>query len=412
MGTFPKGFLWGAATSSYQVEGNNNNCDWWEWEKKTNHEQSGAACRHYELYEQDFDLAKELGHNAHRFSIGWSRVEPQEGVFSESEIEHYRRVIRALKERGLEPVVTLHHFTNPLWLVKLGGWEKNKVQDYFLRYVKKIVDALSQDVRFWITINEPLIYVSHCYIMGVWPPQEKSTWKAKQVENNLLKSHIKAYNLIHGIYRNKNIPSVFVSFAKNMQAFVPYNNSWLNKLAVYLRNKFFNFEFVEQAINKSSLDFIGINYYSRSLVNAKNPGFHDLFLRTANDENIKKNSLGWDIYPQGLYDLLVKLKKFKLPVMISENGICTSDDNLRWEYIREHLKSLAQAMSEGVEVWGYLYWSLLDNFEWDKGFGPRFGLIEVDYQNYKRNVRGSARKLAEVCRTGVVIEPPINNGTN
>jgi beta-glucosidase len=404
---FPKGFLWGAATSSYQVEGNNDNCDWWEWEKATGHERSGDACRHYELYEQDFDLAKELGHNAHRLSIEWSRVEPQEGTFSEIEIEHYRRVIRALKDRGLEPVVTLHHFTNPLWLVELGGWEKQEVQGYFLRYVSKITEALSGDVRFWITINEPLIYVSHAYILGVWPPQEKSVRKAKQVERNLLHGHIKAYNLIHDIYRKKGLTDCFVSFAKNMQAFVACDNTILNKLAVYLRNRFFNFEFVEQAKNKGSLDFIGINYYSRSLVNAKKVGFHDLFLRTAVDENIKKNSLGWDIYPHGLYDLMIKLRKFKLPVLISENGICTSDDNLRWEYISEHVKSMARAKSSGVEVWGYLYWSLLDNFEWDKGYAPRFGLIEVDYKSFKRSVRESAKRFAEICHSGV-----INNDTN
>ena len=400
---FPKDFLWGAATSAYQVEGNNINTDWWEWEKRVGlKEASGLACRHYELYKCDFDLAKLLNHNAHRLSIEWSRIEPQEGKFSEPELEHYRDVILSLKQRNLEPIVTLHHFTNPLWFARIGGWQNNKACDYFLRYVEKTVRVLCKNVKCWVTINEPMVYVYHAYILGFWPPQEKSFLKAKQVKENLILSHIKSYKLIHKIYRNESLNLPLISIAQNMQAFVPCTLTLRNNIAAYLRNKYFNFEFIERLMRAKTLDFIGINYYTRGLVETRGWGFKNLTLDVCNENHSKlsKNSLGWDIYPEGLYNLLLKLKKYGLPIFILENGICTQDDNLRWDFICEHLKNIHLAMSEGVKLLGYIYWSLIDNYEWDKGFGPRFGLIEVDYNTYKRTVRESARKYSLVCKTG------------
>jgi beta-glucosidase len=400
---FPQNFFWGAATSAYQVEGNNVNSDWWEWERKIGlKETSGLACRHYDLYQEDFDLAKLLNHNAHRLSVEWSRIEPEEGGFLEKEIERYRDVILSLRTRNLEPIVTLHHFTNPLWFAKLGGWQNKRAHNYFLRYVAKIVEALSDKVNFWITINEPLVYVYHGYILGVWPPQEKSFLKASSVKKNLIVAHTEAYSLIHSIYKKRNLSHPLVSIAQNMQAFSPCSNVLKNKLAVYLRNKFFNFEFIERTIRY--LDFIGVNYYARSLVDVQGWSFKNLMLDmcSKNHKPLKKNSLGWDIYPQGLYNLLLRLKKYNLPVFILENGICTEDDDLRWDFISEHLKNLHFAMQKGVKLLGYIYWSLLDNFEWDKGFGPRFGLIGVDYNTYKRTIRESAKKFSLVCKTGTL----------
>ena len=402
---FPNDFLWGAATSAHQVEGNNINSDWWEWEKRVDlKEPSGQACRHYQLYKEDFDLAKSLNHNAHRLSIEWSRIEPEEGKFSSPELAHYRDVVLSLKERNIEPIVTLHHFTNPLWFTKLGGWQDKKAPEYFLRYVEKIVATLSDKVRFWVTINEPLVYVYFSYLFGSWPPQEKSLSKARCVRNNLETSHIKAYRLIHNLYHRKSFSSVSVSIAHNMQAFMPYDFNLKNKFAAYLKNRFFNFEIIERLIRHNSLDFIGVNYYTRGLVDAKSWHPKGLFMDRGRPDKqpLKKNSLGWDIYPQGLHNLLLRLKKYNLPVFILENGICTEDDNQRWDYILQHLKNIHRAMDEGVGILGYIYWSLIDNFEWDQGFAPRFGLIDVDYRNYKRTIRESARKFAEVCKTGVL----------
>lgn len=402
---FPQDFLWGAATSAYQVEGNNINSDWWEWEKRAAlKEASGDACRHYRLYESDFDLAKALNHNAHRLSIEWSRIEPEEGRFLDEEISHYIDVILSLKRRSIEPVVTLHHFSNPLWLARLGGWENKKAVCYFLRFIEQVLPRLAEHVRYWVTINEPLVYVYHAFLLGYWPPQKTSLLSAKFVEDNLAGGHIRAYRLIHGIYRKKNLPSPYVSIAKNTQAFVPCIPTLRNKIAVYLRDRYYNFNFVDRLIRAKTLDFIGINYYSRSLVETRNWGIRSMGVDTCNSNHsaLRKNSLGWDIYPEGLYGLLLKLKRYNLPIMITENGICTGDDNLRWDYIREHLINIYRAYEKGAPVFGYLYWSLLDNYEWDKGFGPRFGLIEVDYNTYNRTIRESAVKFAEVCKTGIL----------
>jgi len=404
---FPSGFLWGAATSAHQVEGDNIHNDWWAWERSGKAKDlSGQACRHYSMYESDFDLAKSLGHNSHRFSLEWSRIEPKEGTFDQKELEHYRKVIRALKERGLEPLVTLHHFTNPQWFAERGGWENRWLVKYYLRFVEYVVGSLSSDVRFWITINEPNIYAYLSYVTGAWPPQKKSLSSDSKVSNNLISAHISAYKIIKRIYRKAGLSAPMVSIAQNMQAFEPCVPNIRNRLGAYLRDRIFNFSFVDELYRERTLDFIGLNYYNRSLVEVKRWRMRNIFFDTCENNRypLPKNSLGWDIYPEGLYKLLLKLKGYKLPVIISENGICTEDDSQRWDYIREHLKCVHRAIASGVDVRGYIYWSLMDNYEWDKGFGPRFGLIDIDYATYARKVRPSAKLFGEVCRTGSLDE--------
>lgn len=387
---FPKDFWWGAATSSYQVEGNNSNADWWAWEKRAGKELSGQACHHYELYAQDFDIAKSLNHNAHRLSIEWSRIEPQEGKFDQREIQHYVQVIKALRDRGIEPMVTLHHFTNPSWLSEKGAWTKREIVAYFNRYSKVMVEALADQVTFWMTINEPTIYLSHSYLFGQWPPQEKSLIKAKAVYDHMVSAHIEVYHTIHRIYAEKSLPAPQVGVAHHMPAVEIHQQYLINKIRLVFRDFILNFAMLNKWHRAKAMDFIGINYYSRNVVG----------------RNINlprgKNTLGWDIYPQGLYNILLKLKKYHRPIIITENGICTADDEQRWDFIAEHLKAVHRAMTDGVDVRGYLYWSLLDNFEWDKGFGPRFGLVEMDYQTFKRTVRPSALKLAQVFQDGVL----------
>jgi beta-glucosidase len=407
---FPEDFYWGAATSAYQVEGNNVNSDWWEWEKSSRlRESSGEASRHYHLFKEDFLLARQLYHNAHRLSLEWSRIEPQRREFCEKEIGHYRQVIGALKALGIEPIVTLHHFTNPLWFRDRGGWQDKEAVEDFLAFVEKIVTALSDQVRFWVTINEPMVYVYYSYILGQWPPGESSFFKARQVTGRLSDAHLKAYRLIHAIYAKNNLGRPMVSVATNAQAFQPCINTFRNRLATHLRNSLYNFDFVNRLRRHRALDFMGINYYSRSLVEVDGWGLRNFLLDTCKKKHsqLKKNSLGWDIYPQGLYSILLDFKRYNLPVFVLENGICTDDDSLRWEFISSHLKNLHLAMQQGVEVLGYLYWSLIDNFEWDKGFGQRFGLIAVDYRTYKRTIRESAFRFAKVCQTGL-LEDGIN----
>jgi beta-glucosidase len=402
---FPENFLWGAATSSYQVEGGNSHSDWWPWEIAVGKEKSGQACRHYELYEKDFDLAKSLNHNSHRLSIEWARVEPEQGKFNQQEIQHYIDVVIALRARGIEPVVTLHHFTNPIWLSKQGGWERKASVEHFARYTDVIVRALAKHVHYWITINEPTIYFSHSYMFGVWPPQAKSLPRAWCVHDHFILGHIRSYAIINKIYKELKLPKPMISISQHISANIACSPKSINRFAVGLRDKWYNFEILDKLVAAQTLDFIGVNYYSRQLVDVDNWWIGNLAMQTCqnNHDPVKKNSLGWDIYPKGIYQILMKLKnRYPLPIMITENGICTLDDTQRWEFIYEHLKNIHQAIGEGVPVIGYLYWSLLDNFEWDKGFGPRFGLIDVDYSSYQRTVRESAKKLAQVYQSGVL----------
>ena len=347
-----------------------------------------------------------MHHNCHRLSIEWSRIEPEEGKFSRKELRHYLDVIIALRKRNIEPMVTLHHFTNPIWLARSGGWENKRCVERFLRYCDVVTRALAKHVHYWVTINEPTIYISHSYLFGAWPPQAKSLLKAAAVEENMFSAHIRVFRQIHKAYEELKLPAPAIGIAQNVMAFVPCTPELKNRFAASLRDKVYNLAFLDRIMQHKAMDFIGINYYSRQLVELKSWGIPNLATDVCKDNHhpVKKNSLGWDIYPKGLYDLLLELKQYDLPVIITENGICTLDDDLRWEYLSGHLKNIHRAMKKGVAVKGYLYWSLMDNFEWDKGFSPRFGLIGIDYKTYKRTVRKSARKFARVCKTGVLNE--------
>jgi beta-glucosidase len=299
-------------------------------------------------------------------------------------------------------MVTLHHFTNPIWFSNTGGWVDARGIKRFLGYCEFVTRALAPYVHFWFTINEPTIYFSHSYLWGMWPPQEKSFIKTKAVHDHLIKGHIEAYRLIHKIYKELNIAGPCVSIAQHMPAIVPCNEDLINRCAVKIREYWYNLEVLDHLTRAKALDFIGLNYYSRHLVHVHSWWIGNLLMETCRDNHhpLNKNSLGWDIYPQGLAQVLLNLKKYDLPVIVAENGICTADDHERWEFIQSHLKAVHLAMEQGVNVIGYLYWSLMDNFEWAQGFVPRFGLIDIDYRTQQRTVRESAKKFAGVCRTG------------
>ena len=379
--------MWGAAISAYQTEGSNTNSDWWEWEKNAHvKEQSGKACRHYELYEQDWDLAAKLNLNAIRLSIEWSRIEPRENEFDQQEIGHYAHVLRSLKERNIEAVVTLHHFTNPQWFAKIGGWANPDASFYFCRYAEKIVASLSPYVKFWVSINEPVVYAYYAYLKGRWPPQEKSFIKAWKVMKNFSRSHIGVYRLIKRIYKDKGLSEPSIGPAKHLRGFLVEGGNPFYSLSAKLKDYFFNFRFLDELKKAKALDFIGVNYYTCDFM-------------PAIPKSLLMNTLGWPIYPEGLFLMLLRLKRYHLPVMILENGICTDNDRQRWDFIDAHLSSIKQALLRGIEVRGYFYWSLLDNFEWDKGFGHHFGLIEVDYHTFERRIRESALQFSkEICK--------------
>jgi len=383
---FPDNFFWGTATSAHQIEGDNTNNDWWEAEQGSLlPHKSGKACDSYNRYEEDFDLAKAMGNNAHRFSIEWSRIEPEEGKFSEKAIEHYCKVLQALRARGLEPFVTLHHFTNPVWFSARGGWANERAPDYFALYVKYVAAHLGNDVKYWITMNEPVIVISKGHLSGKWPPFKKLDFLGCfRSSSNMAKAHNLAYETLNKIGGKVGIAKSINYLDQGGGALSP-----ITALAVLVSRYIKNWWFLDKIARHQ--DFIGINYYTRYKFSFKR-GFFD-------DWKEKRSDFGWEIYPEGIYHVAKETyKRYKKPIYITENGISDADDDQRAEFIKNHLKWLHKATEEGLDVRGYFYWSLLDNFEWAEGFTQRFGLVEVSFETFERKMRKSGELYGEVCR--------------
>ena len=394
---FPKNFYWGAATSSHQIEGGNDN-DWakWErdnagrlakeagerwqeWQQKKFPEMfdaqnyiSGRACDHYNRYEEDFDIAKSLGHNAHRFSVEWSRIEPEEGKFDEKEIEHYRKVINALRERGIEPFVTLWHWTLPVWLSEKGGVACREFPMFFERYAEKLAGSLGNSVKFWLTINEPEIYALNSYYRGRWTPQKKRIFSFYRAMRNLIKAHRRAYKKI-----KNSSPYSFVGIVCNLSDFKTAEG-FINAILKIFSERYWNHYFLRHV--KNQIDCIGLNFYFHNKI--------DYGLNKNKNEVI--SDVGWDLHPEGIGNVLRGLKRYNKPIYITESGLADKEDKNREWFIKETLNAILIALSADVDVRGYFHWSLLDNFEWDSGFWPRFGLVEVDYKTMKRKIRPSA----------------------
>ena len=412
---FPKNFLWGASTSAYQVEGGIVN-DWSEWEKK-NVEQLSKKAKHYwqewqqkkfpEMFEQknyicgkannsyemvnnDIECIKNLRLNAYRFGIEWARIEPKNNKFNMKEIEHYKKFLQKLKDNNIKSVVTLWHWTNPIWIAEIGGWENKKTVKYFIRYTKLIVNELGNLVDYWITLNEPLMHIGHGYIDGKFPPNKKRDLIGTiKVFNNFVKAHKKSYEIIHDKF-----PKAQVSIAMTT-GYVEPAHKWnlievlIAKMGHYFRNDWY--------LNKikNYFDYIGVNYYHHDRM-----VWYPPFKKNLNE---KINDRGWEIYPEGIYHVLKNYKKFNKPMIILENGTADKEDHHRTDFIKDHLFYIHQAISEGVDVRGYFYWSLLDNFEWAEGWWPKFGLYKVDRKTFERTARPSAKIYAEICKTNSII---------
>ncbi len=407
---FPPGFLWGAATSSHQVEGGNRWNDWGAAEQagRLAHA-SGEACQHYERYEQDFDLAQSWGHKAHRLSLEWSRIEPVEGTWNPEAIAHYRDVIRALRQRDLEPVVTLHHFTNPAWFIRQGGWLRRDSVARFARYVDYVMQQLGPEVTYWLTINEPTVYVMQGYVNGEWPPFVRGAWsKAIRVCYHMARAHVMAYRLIHQHHAGAR-----VGFAHSAPWVMPCraDKRW-DRMAAILRDCILNrafFGFMGNRIHgrrtpAAHLDFLGINYYMRTLIRSKGWGLGRILGRACHESHHTDqgvlSDIDWEVYPAGLRAILNKFAHLGVPLFITENGIATTDESLRCEFLKRHLTALAETIEhDRIAVIGYLYWSLLDNFEWSEGFRARFGLASVDDITQQRIPRPCADLFAQVCRS-------------
>lgn len=394
---FPDNFIWGSSTSAYQIEGGLVN-DWSEWEKsekrikalkKQNKNPddfiSGKACNSYELFDEDLKCIKELNLKAYRFSIDWSRVEPEKGVFSEEGINYYKNVVRRLKENGVEPFVTIWHWPVPLWLKEEGGWEAKNIVKYFTALTEKVVSEL-EGVTFWITLNEPNIYTLNSYLTGKWPPQKKNIFSCLRVYYKLIRAHKAAYAVIKKIN-----PFAQVGIAAHNNFFEAYNNRLVNNIFKSLADWGWNFYFLNKI--KNHQDFIGLNHYFHNRINY---GFNK-------NENELVSDMGWELYPEALFHCLEDLRKYGKPVYITENGLADREDKYRPWFIRESLKNVYKAIQLGIDVRGYFYWSMLDNFEWAAGYYPKFGLYGVDRKTFKRTPRPSAIMYSEICKNNEVI---------
>jgi beta-glucosidase len=385
--TFPTGFLWGASTSSYQIEGNNSNTDWWQWEKQgKTKEKSGAACDSWNRWKEDHGLLSQLGVNAYRLSLEWSRIEPEEGKFSEEAINHYREVLADLKNRNIKTVVTLWHYTLPLWFAENYNWNKRVSIKYFTRYCKKVVEELGSDIDLLVTMNEPRLVLNRGYLLGNRPPAKRNPISFLLARRHMVKAHQECYVLTKKIK-----PEILVGIAQYCNDFDFFGRpkfiGWLTEVV----ENFYNWHFFTE-IGKFQ-DYIGINYYYGVEIHLVPP-----FIRMRK-ERPELTEMGWGICSEGIEEIIVDAwKRYKKPIYIMENGVAIGDDEIRADFINKYLGGITRAMKQNADVQGYFYWSLLDNYEWESGYDMKFGLVEIDYKTLERKPRQSFYAYRDIIK--------------
>lgn len=425
---FPTGFFWGNATAAHQCEGGNTNNQWHRWEQQghiLSGDSCGAACDWWQRAEVDFELAEQMGNNALRLSLEWSRIEPQEGRWDSSALERYRVLLGDLRRRQIRPMVTLHHFTEPLWFVDRGGFAGAANRALFVRYVTYVVSQLQDLCDFWITFNEPNIYAVLGYLLGYFPPGEHDLKRALLVVRTMLQAHVEAFYAIRALQ-----PEAHIGYCLHYRLFDPARPLWLPDVAAAAFQEeglnwmllkaaetgHFSFPFnlalepLEHA--PGTRTYHGVNYYTREMVqfDIKRPS--ELFARRFHRPGALMNDPGregsfGEIYPYGLYRVLKAISRRtrgKTPLYITENGFNDARDDRRPRAILEHLAQVQRAIQEGIPVRGYLHWTLTDNFEWTEGWGARFGLIELNQHTQQRTPRGSASLFGEICRANAITE--------
>lgn len=418
--SFPPNFLWGAATAAHQVEGQNFNSDWWDWEQTPGHIKNGdssrVACDWWAggRWREDFDRARALGMNAQRIGIEWARLEPRQGDWNAQAASFYREMISGLRERGLEPFVTLHHFTSPQWVAERGGFENPEISQWMARYADRAAREFGELVNYWITLNEPNVYAYQCYLAGVWLAQKKDFGAFLRVMRNALRAHAAMY---HAVKRAQ--PDARVGYAHHWRVFEPYNSrSPLDRLMAGLRTRVFG-EAMMTALEQGRLvlplgwnkaipeargtqDFLGVNYYYQEYTafDLSNPG--DVFARSVYDPDVKRLQQFFEgagnLHPDAFRDLLIRLKKYNKPIYITENGFVETDRDDQTRYLITHLQAVNEAIQRGVDVRGYFWWSLLDNFEWSEGYTPRFGLYHTEYETQARTLKKAGTLYEKIVR--------------
>lgn len=408
-GVFPKNFLWGAATSSHQIEGGLTN-SWSKWEQLRVSEpvvdglgkwsngqpldpdnylsNSKYSCESFKYYKEDVKVLKKLGLKAYRFSIEWSRIEPEKGVFDFKGLEYYRSLVEELRKNDIEPVVTLWHWTLPLWLEEEGGVFAKRFKGYFIRMTKQVVEILSEDVTYWITFNEPEVYPQMSYLSGEWTPNRKNIFLFFKFYFFIFPTvHKAVYTLIKG-----NNPNALVSFAKNNSFIEPYNRNLWN-VAIANMYRWISC-FVQVDLVKGYLDYIGLNFYFHNMIGIRG-------LKNVND---RVTDLGWWYRPESIEGVIRELwERYRLPIMITENGLADSEDKNRAEWLDITVKAMENCIRDGVTIIGYLHWSLLDNFEWAHGFWPKFGLVSVNPESKERVIKESALHYSNIVKKSGII---------
>jgi beta-glucosidase len=387
---FPDGFLWGAATAAHQIEGNNVNNDFWRSEVAGRLPyRSDDATDSWNRWAEDIQLLSQIGLNAYRLSIEWARVEPEPGHFDQTALDTYRRQLEALKQAGIEPMVTLHHFTSPRWLADQGGWANPDVAPRLANYADRVARQMSDLVQWWITINEPSILGLKAYIEGSWPPHRPMDLRSfLRLMRYAGRGHVLARQALKAQRRDAMASMSFALWP--MQALRWW--SPLDQAMARLGDWYWQGRVLSRAL--PALDWIGVNYYSRTLVGWPWPA------ETA-ASSAKRTDFGWEIYPEGLYHVLRRVGQYGKPVVITENGIADADDDQRADYIVAHVRQMHRAIAAGVDLRGYMYWTLLDNYEWAEGFTQKFGLATRD-----RKLRPSAQVYGQIARANA-LEPAV-----
>ncbi len=415
---FPADFRWGTATSAHQVEGGNKNNDWWQFEQDghiKDDSSSETACDWWEGAEADFDRMADLGHNAHRLSVEWSRVEPQPGQWDQAALDRYRDMVSGLRQRGIEPMVTLHHQTDPLWFVERGGWENSELaREHFPRYVAKVVQALGEHVDLWCTFNEPNHYVLFGWLRGSHPPAKTDFRAGMRALRAIWKSHADAYRLIHELQ-----PKARVGVALHFVVFDPAKaDSAADRWAAGRQHKMFN-QMPLAALTrgrmpwnsggpfilgvKGTYDWLGINYFYRRRVTFDLGRSADLYGRMVvpEDADVPIEGVG-ETYAKGLLRIARWLSVYGCPLYVTENGVADLTDERRPRFLLSHLKQVWHAIQFNYPIKGYYHWTLVDCFQWDYGYSLRFGLIKLDPQTGERTVRPSGELYAEICRANAI----------
>lgn len=412
---FTKGFLWGTATSAHQVEGRHQNNTWSAWEQEDGRilagVQAGLACDWWGgRWREDFDRAQAASQNAHRLSIEWSRIQPAPDRWDEDALDRYREMLIGLRDRRMTAMVTLHHFSEPLWVAEMGGWENEAIVDLFAAFVRKSVEALMPYCRLWVPINEPNVFAFSAYLDGVFPPGKKDAKLALLVMQHMIQAHAKAYQVIHELQ-----PEARVGTTINYRGFIPADGSPLNRWAANAYHKLFNDAFpralqdgvldlIYKKVNISQAagtqDFLGLNYFTSDHLRFNPLAINQFLTKRFFPENALLSESG-DIahHPSGMIQCVKWGHQFGVPMIITENGLDDGADDLRPRYLLEHLHALWQVMNHNYPVEGYFHWTLVDNFEWERGWTQHFGLWSLDQETQARVRRPSADLYAEICRS-------------